>query len=744
VASALALASTAEPARAAAGAAGAEAPGPGGSGLVTPPSFVPAGPAPGAHGAGESDGPSSTEDFLRGAPSLSGASGLLHGSTAAIGRAGELRLGLRGQYFSATNFLGPADHDRRLVHDLVWSLRVTPTFELFGDLGGASNRNERTRGATDVDPEVIRAGGRLAVGAKLIEAVGHRLALGLEAAIRLSTGPSDLLIAFGETSWWLGPMVSYDGVGLGPVPFRVHFAINYLADHSRDLGAFAMDSLAARQAVRFAYGMSPGRFRSTLALEVPLLGGDGPRRGTGGPDAVPGVRDWRATRAAPVVAFLEYSLDRLVGGADASFKEYDAPACGTMCSNARVQTTWTLGVRALVHGALAAELGLDLRDRSASLRYGPPQPPYNLIFGLLYPFEVEAWLHPTSTSTAASAAAERARAEAGLPGGAPAQWGGSTGAAGASPPGAGGSEPGGSVGRGTEAPLAPGQAEVVAGARAVSSAPVGSGSTGVAAGTPSGPSSPASAAAPATGAASPGAAASNGPRELAGAAPPSPPLLPPPDGRALQALRLEGRGQVRGRVTDPTGRGLQAALVMRGPRQSTQTASDGQGVFTLQLLPGRYHLRVQSPGFELQEMDLEITIGGDTRLDVRLQPPASDPSVQIQGREIRLARPIRFVEGRVELTADAQLLLKSVAEVLGVHPEISLLRIVAHTDGEPTVEADELTVRQAEAVRAFLVGRGVAEARLTVRGAGAREPLMPSTTPLNRARNRRVEFQLAP
>jgi outer membrane protein OmpA-like peptidoglycan-associated protein len=189
---------------------------------------------------------------------------------------------------------------------------------------------------------------------------------------------------------------------------------------------------------------------------------------------------------------------------------------------------------------------------------------------------------------------------------------------------------------------------------------------------------------------------------------------------------------------------LQAAFVVRGPRQSAQAASDGQGLFTLQLLSGRYHLRVQSPGFELQEMDVEVTIGGDTRLDVRLQPPANDPSVLLQAREIKLARPIRFVEGRVELTADAQLLLKSVAEVLGVHPEITLLRIVAHTDGEPTAGADELTLRQAEAVRAFLVGRGVAEARLTVRGAGAREPLVPSTTPLNRARNRRVEFQLAP
>jgi outer membrane protein OmpA-like peptidoglycan-associated protein len=224
---------------------------------------------------------------------------------------------------------------------------------------------------------------------------------------------------------------------------------------------------------------------------------------------------------------------------------------------------------------------------------------------------------------------------------------------------------------------------------------------------------------------------------------PLPLPLPAPDGRALQLLRIEGRGQIRGRVTDPTGRGLQAALGIRGSRQSAQAASDGQGAFTLQLLPGRYHIRVQSPGFELQEMEVEVTIGGDTRLDVRLQPPASDPSVLLQTREIKLARPIRFVEGRVELTADAQLLLKSVAELLGVHPEITQVRIVAHTDGEPTAEADALTARQAEAVRVFLVGRGVAEARLAARGAGAREPLLPSTTPLNRARNRRVEFQLA-
>ena len=52
-----------------------------------------------------------------------------------------------------------------------------------------------------------------------------------------------------------------------------------------------------------------------------------------------------------------------------------------------------------------------------------------------------------------------------------------------------------------------------------------------------------------------------------------------------------------------------------------------------------------------------------------------------------------------------------------------------------------LSSGRANAVKAWLVAKGIAESRMTTRGAGPDEPLVPNTTPENRQRNRRVEFK---
>jgi len=696
---------------------------------LTQPALAPVPGAGGDPGDGRGNLGEPHPEFLLRAPSSTGATGLLHTSEAAVGPVGELRLGLRGQDFSATNFLGPSDSDQQLRGDLVWAVSPRAGLELFGDFSTASNRNRRTRGATDVDPEVIRTGGRLIVGAKVVKALSARLGLGLEGALRLGAGPSDLLITLGDTSWWLGPVLSYDGIGLLPVPFRVHVAASYFADHSTDLGSVSTASLAARQAIRFAYGMEPGRFRSSFGLEVPIR----TRRPAAAGSPPAGAGD-----SAPVVVvpFLEYGLERLTGGADPVFKEYIAPGCGTTCSNARVESLFTLGVRAALRGDLNVEVGLDLLAQSASLRYGPPLPPYQLGLGLLYPLDLAAaWARHRG---------DRAWPEAPSPG--PSSGGGGDTAG---PAAARASGPSSTTA--TPAPAGGGTPSALPPVMQPSAGPAAAAAPGQPGPAPTpnpAPSSGRSSVGPGSGAGRPAGGTVDTGAGVAGpiAAAPLPPSTLPPDGRPLPELRLEGRGQLRGRVTDSTGRGLPSALVLRGPRQSLQAASDQQGGFALQLLPGRYSFRVQSPGFELQETDVDVGVGTDTRFDVRLQPPTSDPNVQLQTREIRLARPIRFVGGiTAELTADSQVMLRSVAALLAAHPELRALDIVAHTDGEQLPPAaDALTQRQAESVRAFLVSRGVAEGRLRARGAGAREPLVPDTTLANRGRNRRVDLRLVP
>ncbi len=45
-------------------------------------------------------------------------------------------------------------------------------------------------------------------------------------------------------------------------------------------------------------------------------------------------------------------------------------------------------------------------------------------------------------------------------------------------------------------------------------------------------------------------------------------------------------------------------------------------------------------------------------------------------------------------------------------------------------------------MRAYLVGKGIAESRLVTRGAGPDEPIGPNETRKGKALNRRIEFKL--
>jgi outer membrane protein OmpA-like peptidoglycan-associated protein len=54
----------------------------------------------------------------------------------------------------------------------------------------------------------------------------------------------------------------------------------------------------------------------------------------------------------------------------------------------------------------------------------------------------------------------------------------------------------------------------------------------------------------------------------------------------------------------------------------------------------------------------------------------------------------------------------------------------------------DLSRRRARSVVRALVQRGVAEGRLVPEGYGFERPVAPNTTPLGRAKNRRVEFTL--
>jgi OOP family OmpA-OmpF porin len=86
--------------------------------------------------------------------------------------------------------------------------------------------------------------------------------------------------------------------------------------------------------------------------------------------------------------------------------------------------------------------------------------------------------------------------------------------------------------------------------------------------------------------------------------------------------------------------------------------------------------------------------------------------------------------------------LNKSAAVLAEYPSLRVL-IVGHTDDTgPRDKNVQLSKDRAEAVKAYLVGKGVDPARLETKGAGPDEPLDSNATTAGRQRNRRIEFRL--
>jgi outer membrane protein OmpA-like peptidoglycan-associated protein len=88
-------------------------------------------------------------------------------------------------------------------------------------------------------------------------------------------------------------------------------------------------------------------------------------------------------------------------------------------------------------------------------------------------------------------------------------------------------------------------------------------------------------------------------------------------------------------------------------------------------------------------------------------------------------------------------LLNALAKTMQDHPRIRKVRVDGHTDaiGEDAFNMD-LSRRRAEAVVAYMVGRGVAPERLTSEGFGESQPIADNRTEEGRAKNRRVELTI--
>ena len=100
---------------------------------------------------------------------------------------------------------------------------------------------------------------------------------------------------------------------------------------------------------------------------------------------------------------------------------------------------------------------------------------------------------------------------------------------------------------------------------------------------------------------------------------------------------------------------------------------------------------------------------------------------------------VTFRTGSADLDIGAAPVLGEVRDALLADPSLRL-RLVGHTDTTGSAAVNQpLSVRRAEAVRAWLAANGVAADRLAAEGRGPSEPIADNASEAGRALNRRVQ-----
>ena len=105
---------------------------------------------------------------------------------------------------------------------------------------------------------------------------------------------------------------------------------------------------------------------------------------------------------------------------------------------------------------------------------------------------------------------------------------------------------------------------------------------------------------------------------------------------------------------------------------------------------------------------------------------------------------IEFEFDSSKLTAESKTTLDQIASILLNNKYWSKLTVKGHTDNVgPDAYNKTLSEKRADAVKAYLAGKGLDASAITTAGYGESQPITSNNTAAGRKSNRRVEFEIA-
>jgi OOP family OmpA-OmpF porin len=145
-------------------------------------------------------------------------------------------------------------------------------------------------------------------------------------------------------------------------------------------------------------------------------------------------------------------------------------------------------------------------------------------------------------------------------------------------------------------------------------------------------------------------------------------------------------------------------------------------------------------GGDAQRPESTVTIVELQAMEQKLEANADAWFNQISKAGRVAVYGINFETGKAAIKPESAAVLEEVRKLATAHPELRL-RIEGHTDNVGQAAANhKLSEARAEAVKAWLVAKGVKPAQLASAGLGDGKPVADNATEQGRAVNRRVEL----
>ena len=155
---------------------------------------------------------------------------------------------------------------------------------------------------------------------------------------------------------------------------------------------------------------------------------------------------------------------------------------------------------------------------------------------------------------------------------------------------------------------------------------------------------------------------------------------------------------------------------------------------------------------ELEQERKELGVEKAARVEAERKAAAAMASLQeiakvkeeARGMVITLSGAVLFATGKYDLLPIARDKLDEVAKALIDQGYKSIL-VEGHTDAKGKAsDNDTLSLKRAEAVRTYLVSRGIPSDKIRASGLGSSRSIADNSTPDGRANNRRVEIVVEP